>query len=140
MKRILFWVVGIGLFVGLLVMGWSFRANNATPVELDLIWIRVPGVELWRIILASVAIGGVFAGTFVGFGWLRVRLENRRYRKAIRRLEAELHEMRSLPLSDGVSDGERYSENEGGPDASGRAAGMRGSGEGLPAASSGGRR
>ncbi len=100
MKRLIFWVVGIGLFVGLLWMGWSFRAGNAMPIELDLIWIRVPEVEIWRVILTSIALGAIVAGTFVGFAWMRVRLVNRRFRRAIRRLEAELHEMRSLPLSE----------------------------------------
>lgn len=136
MKRLLFWVVGLGLFVGLLVLGWSFRANNATPVELDLVWMTLPGVELWRVMLVSVALGGVLAGTFVGFGWLRLRLENRRYRKAIRRLESELHEMRSLPLSDGSGYADAGSR-------SGAMAGVtsdRETGDALPAASSGGRR
>ena len=104
MKRLLLWTVGLGLFVGTLWMGWSFRAGNASPIDLDLLWIRVPNVELWRVILVSIGMGAVFSAIVVGFAWLRVRLLNRRYRRAIRRLESELHELRSLPLSGGEAE------------------------------------
>lgn len=99
MKRLLLWILGVGLFVGTLWMGWSFRAGNAEPVDLDLIWIRISEIELWWAILVSIGIGAIFSGLLMGFVWLRVRLLNHRYRRAIRRLESELHEMRSLPLT-----------------------------------------
>ena len=78
----------------------------------------------------------MIAGTLAGFTWLRLRLENRRYRRAIRRLEAELHEMRSLPLTDGAT----YAEDQ--TDAGERdpATAEDGADEGLRAASSGGHR
>ena len=98
MKRMLLWGSGVAFFVAILWLGWSFRAENATPIDLDLIWIRFPNVELWRVILVSTGIGAIVSTFFVGFAWMRSRLLNRRYRRAIRRLETELHEMRSLPL------------------------------------------
>jgi uncharacterized membrane protein YciS (DUF1049 family) len=104
MKRLLAWTIAIGLFIGLLWTGWSFRAGNAAPITLDLIWIRVPDVELWRVILVSIAMGAILAGTILGLAWMRVRLLNHRYRRAIGRLESELHEMRSLPLSKGETE------------------------------------
>ena len=99
MKRLLVWMLSAGLFVGTLWMGWSFRSGNAEPIDLDLIWIRVPDIELWWVILVSIGIGAVVAGVLLGFAWMRIRLVNHRYRRAIRRLESELHEMRSLPLA-----------------------------------------
>jgi len=94
-----YWLVLIGLFVGTLWMGWTFRASNSLPVDLELIWVQLPHVELWFIILVAMAVGASLSGLFFGFAWLRQRLLSGRYRRAIRRLEAELHEMRSLPLS-----------------------------------------
>ncbi len=100
MKRLILLIVGIGLFVGTLWLGWSFRSGNATPIDLDLIWLRVPNLEIWWVILVSMAIGAVATGILLSFSWLRIRLLNHRYRRAIRKLEAELHELRSLPLSE----------------------------------------
>ena len=81
------------------MLGWSLRSANVQVVDLDLIWIRVPNLELWWLVLLSIAAGFLLATLIVGFAWLRGALVNRRYRKSIRRLEAELHELRSLPLS-----------------------------------------
>jgi uncharacterized membrane protein YciS (DUF1049 family) len=99
MKRWALWVSGLAIFAAALWTGWSFRAENSSAIELDLIWIQLPNVELWRAILIAVALGAVGASVLVGFAWLRSRLLNRRYRSVIRRLESELHQMRSLPLS-----------------------------------------
>lgn len=99
MKRLFLWTFSVALFVATLWMGWSFRAGNATPVNLDLIWIRLPSVELWRLILVAMAFGVILSTLFIGFAWMRSRLLNRRYHRVIRRLETELHELRSLPLS-----------------------------------------
>jgi uncharacterized membrane protein YciS (DUF1049 family) len=43
--------------------------------------------------------GASLATAVIGFAWLRQRLLNRRYRRVIKKLETELHEMRSLPLA-----------------------------------------
>ena len=99
MKRLLLWASVLACFVALLWLGWSFRVGNETPIDLDLIWIRFTQVELWRVILVAIGFGAVVSATCVGFAWLRSRLLNRRYRRAIRRLESELHELRSLPLT-----------------------------------------
>jgi uncharacterized membrane protein YciS (DUF1049 family) len=98
-KRLLLWVSGAACFVALLWLGWSFRVGNETPIDLDLVWVQFHQVELWRVILLAIGIGAVASALCVGFAWLQSRLLNRRYRRAIRRLESELHEMRSLPLT-----------------------------------------
>jgi len=91
--------MGLALFVAALWIGWTFRAGNGGSVDLDLIWLQLRDVALWRLVLASVGFGAVLAGSLVGLAWLRARLLNRRYRSAIRRLESELHQLRSLPLA-----------------------------------------
>lgn len=102
MKRFLLWVLIIGLVVGALVFGKLFPDANSTPVDIDLLWFRVPNVEAWLLLLGSMLLGGLLATLVVGFAWLKARVLNRRYRKVIKRLEAELHQMRSLPLSTGA--------------------------------------
>lgn len=98
MKRLLWWIAALVLFSAMLWLGWSLRAANTTAIDLDLIWVRFPDVEIWRAILVSIGVGAATAALLVGFAWLRGRLLNRRYRRAIGRLESELHELRSLPL------------------------------------------
>jgi hypothetical protein len=97
-KRVLVWIVGLGAFVGALWGGWTFRANNSLSVDLDLIWIRIPNVELWWVLLVAMVFGAALMLVVVGFAWLRGRLLLRRYRSMNRRLEKEVHELRSLPL------------------------------------------
>lgn len=99
MKRLLVVVLVVGLVVGALFLGKMFPDANATAVDLDLLWVRIPNVPLWILVIGAMTVGGILASLFVGFFWLRSRLLNRRYRKAIKRLESELHQMRSLPLS-----------------------------------------
>lgn len=98
MKRLSLWILGLVSLVATLWLGWSLRAGNSMPIELDLVWIRFPNVELWRVLLVALGIGAAVSTLLVGFAWMRSRLLNRRYRKTIQRLEAELHELRSLPL------------------------------------------
>lgn len=98
MKRILFWIAGVAAFVGSLWAGWTFRASNSLSIDLDLIWIRIPNVELWWVLLIAMALGAGLTLLAVGFAWLRGRLLLRKYRSMNRRLEKEVHELRSLPL------------------------------------------
>jgi len=98
LKRILLWLALLVAFAGALWGGWAFRAGNSATIDLDLIWIRVPGLELWWVLMTAIGTGLLFGALLVGFAWLRLRLLVRRYRSAIRRLEKEVHELRSLPL------------------------------------------
>ncbi len=99
MKRLLLLISSLGLFVGALWLGWSFRAANALSIDLDLIWLRIPDLELWWVLFLAICLGASLATIVVGFAWLRGRVLNRRYRNVIGRLESELHQMRSLPLA-----------------------------------------
>jgi hypothetical protein len=81
------------------VLGWNFAAANAATIEIDLLWITLVEISVWQLAIASFALGGAIVGTTVGFFWLRGWELRRRYRKTIRKLESELHQMRSLPLS-----------------------------------------
>jgi len=91
-------VLWLGSALGLLWIGWSFRSGNAGVIDLDLVWFRIPRVEVWWALVAAVGTGASLGGLFVGLAWLRQRLLNRRHRKTIQRLEGEVHRLRALPL------------------------------------------
>ncbi len=98
MKRIVLGAGVLAIFVAALWIGWTFRAGNAGRVDLDLIWLKPTDVELWWVLLLAIGLGALLAGVVIGFAWLQARLLNRRYRARLRRLEKEVHELRSLPL------------------------------------------
>jgi uncharacterized membrane protein YciS (DUF1049 family) len=99
LKRFILFVIVVGLFAGALWLGGAFRVANATMVDLDLIWVRIPNLELWLLMVAAFTVGAAIATAVMGFAWLRGWVVIRRFKKATKKLEKELHELRSLPLS-----------------------------------------
>lgn len=91
-------MIGGAAFVGALWGGWTFRAQNSASTDLDLIWIRIPNLELWWLLLLTTIFGAALATLFVGFSLMRNKLLLRRSRAQVRKLEKEVHELRSLPL------------------------------------------
>lgn len=96
--RFLVLLVGFALFVGALMLGWTFRANNEGTVDLDLVWIQFAQIQLWALLLSAVGLGATLATLVVGFAWLRGKMVVNRYKKMLKKLEKEVHELRSLPL------------------------------------------
>jgi uncharacterized membrane protein YciS (DUF1049 family) len=92
-------ILVVAATLGLLWIGWSFRSGNAGAVDVDLVWVRLPSVEIWWALSVAGGVGVGLGAFVVGFAWLRQRILNRRYRSTIARLESELHQLRSLPLS-----------------------------------------
>ena len=92
----LFWVV---LFVGLLVIGWMLRSENAGEVTVSYGFGEFPPVAQWLALLAAVAVGAAAAGLIGLYQVTKLRLITRRLRKTVRGLEAEVHQLRTLPLS-----------------------------------------
>lgn len=91
-------LLAMGLFVGALTLGWNFRALNEALIDIDLIWIQLVGIELWRVLLAALALGAGLILLPLMLLWLRTKMVSNRYRKLVRKLEKEVHELRSLPL------------------------------------------
>lgn len=99
------------LFVALLIIGWNFRIANDIRVRFDYLVGSSAAQPLWKVVLGAF-FGGALAAS-LPLLWLLVRngLLSRRYRKAVARLESEVHELRTLPLAtDGIA-------RAGGPDA-----------------------
>jgi uncharacterized membrane protein YciS (DUF1049 family) len=96
LRRLSFVVV----FVALLYAGWRFAAGNETIVTVDYVLGRVVDVALWKALL--IAAGAGMAGTFVlmVFSLIRARLEARRFRKALVKMEKELNGLRPTPMID----------------------------------------
>jgi hypothetical protein len=92
------WLGGAALFVAALVFGWRFRAANEMPVNVDFLLGVLPSVPVWKILCASFLVGAGAALLVCLFQLARLSLTARRYRKALGRLEAEIHELRTLPL------------------------------------------
>ncbi len=57
MRRLLFGLLGIALFLGALIVGWRLAAANAAPLDLDLIWFGVLVVKYIEIGLLTPPVG-----------------------------------------------------------------------------------
>ena len=88
------------LFVGVLVLGWRFAADHSGLVVIKIPALADIEVSLWVTLLVSFAVGVAVTGAFAATRLARQGLLSRRYRKIIRDLEAEVHQLRNLPLSE----------------------------------------
>ena len=93
-------IAGIALFVALLVAGWRFAAQNSATVSVDVLFGRFEEVTVWMALFAAFLAGAVLSGIVGMFQATRLGMETRRYRKVVRGLEAEVHQLRNLPLQD----------------------------------------
>jgi putative membrane protein len=99
--RRLLWVALAAL---VLVVGWLFASHNGTPVAIDLIAMQMGEAPLWLGLVAAFGVGAVCAGLGAVYEVTRLGLLARRYRKAVVRLESEIHQLRNLPLA--IEEGE----------------------------------
>jgi len=105
-------LISIVVFVALLVAGWQFANSNAAPVS-----VHYPGGEfaaqaLWVVVLVAFGCGFGLAAIIATVRGARIRLVSRRYRKLVDSLQAEVHQLRSLPLSDGPAAGSNAAETK----------------------------
>ena len=89
----------VALFVAVLILGWQFAAENSAAISIHYIAGRVEGIALWAALLASFAAGAMSVGVLATFRVAKVGMVARRYRKTALGLEAEVHQLRNLPLS-----------------------------------------
>ena len=96
-------LLGVALFVAVLLLGWNFAAEHSSTVTIRLPFIPGFEVTLWAALLAVFGLGVVLTGSVAMLRATRQGLVARRYRKMIRDLEAEIHQLRNLPLADDES-------------------------------------
>jgi uncharacterized membrane protein YciS (DUF1049 family) len=91
-------LLAIGLFVVLLVAGWSFAHGNPQAVPIDYLLGTTAPLAVWKIVSAAVFFGMALAGLYLGLALLKDRVEIRRLQRALRKLEDELRDFRNKPI------------------------------------------
>ena len=92
-------LLAAALFVAALVVGWEFASENSAPVTVHYLIGEISEVSLWVVLLGAFA-GGVAVAGMVGlYHVAKLKLVARRYRKSASDLEAEVHQLRNLPLA-----------------------------------------
>ncbi|HKA14129.1 MAG TPA: lipopolysaccharide assembly protein LapA domain-containing protein [Myxococcota bacterium] len=89
--------IGVALIAAFMVGGWTLKAENSDSVDVDFLFGEIH-VELWEALLAAFAAGFALAGAGWLWAGLRSGMTIRRYRKEVSGLEAEVHQLRNLPL------------------------------------------
>ena len=92
-------LLGIAFFVAVLMLGWNFAAEQSGTVTIRLPFVPPLEVTLWAALLTAFALGVGLTGVVAMLRATRQGLVARRYRKMIRDLEAEIHQLRNLPLA-----------------------------------------
>ncbi len=93
-------LLAIVVFVGLLFAGWQFAASNSTPVVVHHAAGEFAAFALWAVLLVAFGFGVVLTALVAVVRGARIRLVSRRYRKLVECLQSEVHQLRSLPLSE----------------------------------------
>ena len=92
-------LLGVAIFVAILLLGWNFAAEHSGAVTIQLPFTQGFEVTLWTALLAAFGLGAGSTGVVAMLRATRQGLVARRYRKMIRDLEAEIHQLRNLPLA-----------------------------------------
>jgi hypothetical protein len=116
-------LVGVALFVAILVLGWNFAAEHSELVKIQVPFTGGLEVTLWLALLVAFAFGAVLIGTVAMLRATKQGLVARRYRRMIRDLESEIHQLRNLPLSGDESASVEAETGDGGAPAPKRALG-----------------
>lgn len=92
--RRLFWAaLGLAILIG----GWTLADRNADPIKVDWYFDHAEA-NGWVVLLGAFVAGIAIASIFFTLSLARSRLVARRYRKELGVLEAELHQLRNLPV------------------------------------------
>jgi uncharacterized integral membrane protein len=92
-------VAALLAFAGLFWAAWRFVQDNQAPVPIDLPGLRTLLVPIWGALLGAFATGVALAALALLVPLARSRLVARRYRREVGGLEAEIHQLRNLPLA-----------------------------------------
>jgi uncharacterized integral membrane protein len=73
--------------------------SNGEPVSFDLLFFRADQVPLWLLVVGAFALGAGLTGLGAALAIVRLRIRLRGQRRAVGRLEQEVHGLRTLPLA-----------------------------------------
>ncbi len=105
MLRVLLRAGGVVLVLAVVLVGAEVARRNSAPVDVDFLAGKLVGVRLFWLVLGAFGAGFVLALALASVELLRLRLLARRYRRLARSLEAEVHQLRSLPLAEETGGG-----------------------------------
>ena len=103
--KILRRVLAFALLVALLWAFYRFAQANADLTTIDLVYAKLPEAPQWMVLIATFGLGAVLATLLLLYHMARQGLVTRRYRKTVRGLESEIHQLRNLPLAGGEGSG-----------------------------------
>jgi len=103
--KILRRLLSFALLVVLLWAFYIFAQANAAAVVIDLKYAQLPEAPLWMVLIATFGLGAVLATLLLLYQVAKQGLVTRRYRKTVRGLESEIHQLRNLPLAGGEGPG-----------------------------------
>jgi hypothetical protein len=93
-------LLAAALFVSALVFGWRFASANPEPVAVSLPLVGAIATHpLWLVLVGAFAVGFAVAAVVGLYQAARLSLLARRWRRVASGLEAELHQLRNLPLA-----------------------------------------
>lgn len=94
-RRIFFVVLVGALFFAAL----RFSSENAEPVVIDYLAGEPVEWALWQALVLAACGGALLAAIPMGYLWTRSGLLAWQYRRTMSRQEAEIHQLRNLPLA-----------------------------------------
>ncbi|MGH0032314.1 MAG: lipopolysaccharide assembly protein LapA domain-containing protein [Myxococcota bacterium] len=89
----------LALIVAVMVGGWRFASENQELVNVHYVAGELVNVPLWQVVLVPFGAGAGLVAIWFLLASARNGLVHRRYRKEIGGLEAEIHQLRNLPLA-----------------------------------------
>jgi uncharacterized integral membrane protein len=89
----------LAVILGLMVGGWRFASENRDPVTVHYLAGELVDVALWKVMVAAFGAGAVIVAMVLLATMAVNGMMRRRYRKEIGGLEAEIHQLRNLPLA-----------------------------------------
>lgn len=124
-SRSIVWIrrlVPAALGAGLLYLTWRLVTANDALLTLDFLVLRVE-LAVWEALLGAFVCGAALTGLLALYQAARGGLVERRYRRRLRALETEVHQLRNLPLASDPDAEPSSSVARAMPAAEGRAAG-----------------
>jgi uncharacterized integral membrane protein len=93
-------LLALAFFAGAFAVAYQF-GKNAEPLSVSLFRWTTPPAPAWLVLALAFGFGVLVASALWLFQVVRLSLLARRYRKETLALEAEVHQLRNLPLAGG---------------------------------------
>ena len=103
--KILRRLIGLVLGVAALYGAYRLAQANGDPVTVDYVYGTLPEAPQWMVVGAAFLSGAALTALLLTYRLAKQGLVARRYRKTVRGLESEIHELRNLPLAGGEGTG-----------------------------------